>query len=52
MTYYLWNSLSNIENYEFIIRKAFDMIDKDQSGEIGPDEIFGVINSRKFKISN
>ena len=43
MSYY-WNSLSNIENYEFIIKKAFNMIDKDGSGEISPDEIFCIIN--------
>merc|ERR1712222_7550 len=44
-TSYLWGSISNIENYEFIIKKAFDYADKNQTGEIGSDEILGVINS-------
>jgi Ca2+-binding EF-hand superfamily protein len=45
MSSYLWSVLSNVENYEFVIRKAFDLIDVDQSGEISSDEIFGVITS-------
>jgi Ca2+-binding EF-hand superfamily protein len=45
MSSYLWSALSNIENYEFVIRKAFDLVDLDKSGEISSDEILGVITT-------
>lgn len=41
---YFWDFLSNIDNFEWVIRKAFNSIDTDGSGEISPDEILNTIN--------
>lgn len=42
---WIWDALTNVENYEFIIKKAFDYVDSDGSGEISSNEILSIIQS-------
>ncbi len=42
---YFWEFLTNIDNYEWVIRKVFDSVDIDKSGEIGAEDIISAINS-------
>lgn len=36
---FLWNFLSNIDNYQWVIERAFNQVDVDASGEISAEEI-------------
>ena len=40
---YIWDFLTNVDNYEWAVKKAFDQVDKDGSGEISSDEILNCI---------
>jgi len=41
---FFWDFLSNIDNFQWVIKKAFDSIDVDGNGEIEPEEILNTIN--------
>ncbi len=41
---FFWNFLSNIDNYEWVIRQAFNQVDTDGSGEISAVEIENAIS--------
>ncbi len=41
---YLWDFLSNVDTYEWVIKKAFNQVDKDGSGTISAEEIENAIS--------
>jgi Ca2+-binding EF-hand superfamily protein len=41
---YFWDFLSNVDNYEWVVRKAFNTVDTNGSGEISSEEILNTIN--------
>jgi len=41
---FLWNFLTNIDNFQWVIEKAFNQVDVDGSGEISAEEIENAIS--------